>query len=52
MQANTERRRRVLSVFFVGTRLLARNLKVTSNELKHAIEMLRVHAHEQRPFAP
>ena len=51
MQANTERKRRVLSVFFIGTRLLTRNATVTPGELRHALLTLQAHAHEQRPFA-
>ena len=51
MQANTERRRRVLSVFFIGTRLLAKNLSVTAAELRNALLTLRQHAQQQRPFA-
>ena len=51
MQANTERRRRVLSVFFIGTRLLAKNLAVTAAELRAALLALREHAEQQRPFA-
>lgn len=51
MQANTVRNRRVLSVFFVGTRLLTKNLRVRLQELKQALQALQTHAHEQRPFA-
>jgi hypothetical protein len=40
LQANTERRRRVLSVFFVGRRLLARALRVTVYDLRLAIRIL------------
>lgn len=51
MQANTVRSRRVLSVFFIGTRLLARNPTVTAPELTTALETLRQNAQQQRPFA-
>lgn len=40
LQANTERRRRVLSVFFVGRRLLSKALLVTRKDLRQALRAL------------
>jgi len=41
LQANTERRRRVLSVFFVGNRLLKRRLRITRAQMQQAFTQLR-----------
>ncbi len=49
LQANTERRRRVLSVFFVGRRLLARMLKVTVGDLRGAVRILNQDVISQVP---
>lgn len=49
LQANTERRRRVLSVFFVGRRLLARALRVTVGDLRLAIRTLNEDVFAQLP---
>ncbi|MDH3380003.1 MAG: IS4 family transposase [Gammaproteobacteria bacterium] len=49
LQANTERRRRVLSVFFVGGRLLVRALKVTVDDLRLAIRILQEDVRSQVP---
>jgi hypothetical protein len=49
LQANTEKRRRVLSVFFVGRRLLARALRVTAGDLRLAIQTLNVDVLAQVP---
>jgi len=49
LQANTETRRRVLSVFFVGRRLLARALKVTVGDLRVAIRLLNQDVISQVP---
>lgn len=42
LQANTERRRRVLSVTFIGKRLIAQRLRVTRRELRLALEELQL----------
>ena len=49
LQANTEKRRRVLSVFFVGRRLLVQALKVTVGELRVAVRILNQNVHSQVP---
>jgi hypothetical protein len=49
LQANTERRRRVLSVFFVGRRLLAKTTGVTGKELRQALRALHEHVLAQVP---
>ncbi len=47
LQANTEKRRRVLSVVFVGKRLIAKQQPVLLSQLRQAIELLRASAIEQ-----
>lgn len=49
LQANTERKRRVLSTFFVGRRLLHRALAVTARELRQALACLRRDIRAQLP---
>lgn len=41
LQANTERQKRVLSVFFIGSRLLYQRLKITHQELCRALDHLQ-----------
>ena len=41
LQANTVRTRRVLSVFTVGSRLLAKGLAITGSELRLALSELQ-----------
>ncbi len=45
LQANTERRRRVLSTFFIGLRLLRQALVFTSSEFDAAFDELRQQVH-------
>src|SRR6056297_2054489 len=49
LQANTERRRRVLSVFFVGNRLLKRRIRITRREALDAVAEIQKLS-RQRPF--
>ena len=49
LQANTERRRRVLSTFFVGRRLLSQSLAVTARDIRDALVLLRTDIREQFP---
>ena len=49
LQANTEKRRRVLSVFFVGRRLLVQALKVTVGDLRVAVRILNQDVRSQVP---
>jgi hypothetical protein len=49
LQANTERRRRVLSVFFVGRRLLAKTIGGTGKELRQALRALHDDVLAQTP---
>ncbi len=42
LQANTEKRYTVLSVFFVGTRLLFRNTRCAQHELRAALQRLQL----------
>lgn len=49
LQANTERKRRVLSTFFVGRRLLHRALAVTVRDLRQALACLRRDIRAQLP---
>jgi hypothetical protein len=49
LQANTERRRRVLSTFFVGRRLLSQSLAVTARDIRDALVMLRGDIRAQLP---
>lgn len=49
MQANTERTRKVLSVFFVGLRLLTRRVTITRSEINHAIGILHLDVAAQVP---
>ena len=42
LQANTEQRRRVLSTFFIGTRLLKQSLRLRLHELNTAFERMRL----------
>lgn len=41
LQANTERRRRVLSTFFIGTRVINQSLRLRATELQAACRQLR-----------
>jgi hypothetical protein len=41
LQANTEKRRAVLSIFFIGTRLIKQRLRITPTEIHSALEQLR-----------
>lgn len=47
LQANTVRKRRVLSVFFVGSRLIAQGLRCTASQLRQAMATLHQHVAEQ-----
>lgn len=49
LQANTVSSRKVLSVFFVGLRLLNQQIRITRNDVDHAIEMLRMDVAAQVP---
>lgn len=49
LQANTERKRRVLSTFFVGRRLLSQALAVTARDIRDALLILRDDIREQLP---
>ena len=49
MQANTEKRRKVLSVFFVGLRLIARRHPVTRSEIHYALGILHQDVAAQVP---
>lgn len=51
LQANTERRRRVLSTFFVGRRLLSQALAVTAKDLSNALILLHADIRAQLPAA-
>ena len=41
LQANTEKRRRVLSTFFIGTRLIEHRIRISSREFREALDGLR-----------
>ena len=49
LQANTEQKRRVLSTFFVGRRLLSQALAVTDRDLRRALALLRADICAQLP---
>ena len=49
LQANTERRRRVLSTFFVGRRLLSQSLAVTARDIRDALALVRSDISAQLP---
>ena len=49
LQANTERKRRVLSTFFVGRRLLSQALAVTARDIRDALAILRGDIRAQLP---
>lgn len=49
MQANTVRTRKVLSVFFVGLRLLTKQVTITRNEFHNALGILRQDVAAQVP---
>ncbi len=49
LQANTEKRRKVLSVFFVGLRLIARRHPITRSEIHHALGILHQDVAAQVP---
>lgn len=49
MQANTETKRKVLSVFFVGLRLLVRQVDITRSDFNRALGLLRGHVIAQVP---
>lgn len=49
MQANTVRTRKVLSVFFVGLRLLTKQVTITRNEFQNALGILRQDVAAQVP---
>lgn len=51
LQANTEQRRRVLSVFFIGTRLLYQRLRFHAAEIRHALNALQ-NVVSERSFQP
>lgn len=42
LQANTERRRRVLSIVFVGARLLDRAVTIGERDLRYSLQTLRL----------
>jgi hypothetical protein len=42
LQANTERRRRVLSTFFIGTRLIEHRIRISFRDLREALDCLRL----------
>lgn len=47
LQANTERRRVVLSTFFIGLRMLAKQLSIEAHQLEQALARLRADAASQ-----
>lgn len=47
LQANTEKRKTVLSVVFVGARLIAKQLAIGRSDLLHALRHLRERAIDQ-----
>ena len=49
LQANTVRTRRTLSVFFVGSRLLANAVRIRAPDLSHARQLLHAHVQQQVP---
>ncbi len=49
LQANTERKRRGLSTFFVGRRLLSQSLAVTARDIRDALVLLRSDIRAQLP---